>query len=1449
MCARAGATTHGEGGQSQQFSPKSLSEPAANRYEFVRELDEGSYGCVFACVQRPSGRLVAVKVCKHTEDPVVRRLLLREVGVLRSLPRHPCVVELLDAFRSRSSGRPHLVFECMERSAQQELEALDETRMCPVQLKLVAWQVVMGLAHCHRNNVVHRDLKPGNILLTGSGAACNAKLCDFGFARNTLSGRPDMQERLSSYVVTRWYRAPEILVGDKYGMASDVWALGCTLAELANGGLPLLPGTSSLDQLARIMRCCGPLPPCQALCLHANRRLAPLRKPPPRSRTVAERLPGVDPALVALVTSCLQTDPALRPAARRLLNHPYFADVPRLLRGSPLHRDLLAAAEELQQPTATVLAPQLAVPSAGVAGTRHAPSQQLRELQQWASQRRLLAVTATAAAEAAAAEMAGGPDGTAGARPVTTGAAAIAAPSALDVSSSALAPASSDEGAARFATEAEIPAGSATAAESAAAASAGARVPSAPPGVAARTRPFIAQAVSGGVHSLQPAATASPADAAAAEAKTAATAIASASPWTSAVTAAAAAAAAPAAAVAAVADTAPAATRATTAATAAAPALSATSHAGLAVAAERAAAAAPVPSAAVMNPYARLSGEPAWVGPSHSEGIMRLQPQTSTSVNAESVAVNALSAPLACRSGGSSSGDEAAAEPAEAASASKPEAAAAAGAQQPSVARIKASAASGYCGDGDGESDGADTDATAGGVADEEDVDTPTAAAPAAGHARNALRRRAAITGFLVESSFNGGSGSGSRARFGGTIPVFAAPASSLAPAAAAAAADAASVRPGSAATAAGLVCAAVRGSAAGTAAGGATAPSAAAGTPQSARSGGAGRTMATVSSAGAAADVANAAALATAAACGTQEPPVMPAGTCGTILCSTSSVLLAQLLDTNSPLSGSTAVPATSVVAAVGGGTAAEMAAASVMAAAAMVANTPLLLAPPSTPLRLLGAQGSAGHTSPGIAGSPFAPQQQDQALPEAAAVAAGAEQRMHMLAQYRSMCKRFASRSLCHVDCPPAAAEHTAVPGPEWSGGWCAAAAAPQATEQAVLLPAAALHGAGAHVAATVPRAGYAGRALSSSGVPAGAAPITTFGEQEQQRPPLTQQQLDVERPSPAGLPAAMREAFALQEQARRMRVQQQQQKPLGQTQQAQRAHRQQDTAGQPKEGEQADGYGWSFVSPTQAQAVPAAQHKQHLFSLQDSSRYYTAHSSAVPGHAAAGAAGGAAATAAAAAAAMRLPHERAPTPIWLDGGSISTTGGRSSCGVSNTAIAAVAAAAAATAAAAAPSGVGAGAATPDFAYSVPLTPSALGMLGADGDGAASGRAAISGGGGAVSGHEWAAVGTFADGLVTQAASGLPQDALEGEDEAQRSGPAGGARDPMAAADAGVNATKPAQQQHDGSAAAAAAVSGGGGQTPGAATRANKGRCLGDLVAAVLGGCFGGGRGAARP
>jgi serine/threonine protein kinase len=87
-----------------------------------------------------------------------------------------------------------------------------------------------------------------------------------------------------------WYRAPEVLLSDAYGPPADVWAMGCTLAELSTG-LPLLPGTSSLDQLARIMRCCGPLPPSLALVLAGNPGFSPLRGARPHGRSLAERMP------------------------------------------------------------------------------------------------------------------------------------------------------------------------------------------------------------------------------------------------------------------------------------------------------------------------------------------------------------------------------------------------------------------------------------------------------------------------------------------------------------------------------------------------------------------------------------------------------------------------------------------------------------------------------------------------------------------------------------------------------------------------------------------------------------------------------------------------------------------------------------------------------------------------------------------------------------------------------------------------------------------------------------------------------------------------------------------------------------------------------------------------------------------------------------------------------
>uniref|UniRef100_A0A2D4MH72 mitogen-activated protein kinase n=1 Tax=Micrurus spixii TaxID=129469 RepID=A0A2D4MH72_9SAUR len=117
-------------------------------------------------------------------------------------------------------------------------------------VKSITWQTLQAVNFCHKHNCIHRDVKPENILITKHFVI---KLCDFGFAR-ILTGPCDYY---TDYVATRWYRSPELLVGDtQYGPPVDVWAIGCVFAELLSG-IPLWPGKSDVDQLYLIRRTLG----------------------------------------------------------------------------------------------------------------------------------------------------------------------------------------------------------------------------------------------------------------------------------------------------------------------------------------------------------------------------------------------------------------------------------------------------------------------------------------------------------------------------------------------------------------------------------------------------------------------------------------------------------------------------------------------------------------------------------------------------------------------------------------------------------------------------------------------------------------------------------------------------------------------------------------------------------------------------------------------------------------------------------------------------------------------------------------------------------------------------------------------------------------------------------------------------------------------------------------
>ncbi|KAG2486566.1 hypothetical protein HYH03_014736 [Edaphochlamys debaryana] len=338
-------------------------------YAQLRPLGEGSFSVVYECLQLSTGRRVAVKRFKDEHvDPLTRRLALRELRVLRALPAHPNVVTLLDAFRS-SSGRLYMTFELLGASLVQEMHCHPRGRLPPSLLRCVAWQLLGALEHCHAHGVVHRDVKPANVLVdnvAGSAAgetAAVVKLCDFGLAR-WLPGREPLPSgegghvprsnrpgaAMTEYVVTRWYRAPELLVGNnQYDSAVDIWSFGCLMAELATGR-PLFYGASESDQLWHIVRCLGPLPYGSRALTSSSRQAGGLMKgadatsrPAAGSgggggtgpggggtaahgyRGLAQRLgSAAEPTLLQLVGLCLALDPAARPTAAQLRQLPYF---------------------------------------------------------------------------------------------------------------------------------------------------------------------------------------------------------------------------------------------------------------------------------------------------------------------------------------------------------------------------------------------------------------------------------------------------------------------------------------------------------------------------------------------------------------------------------------------------------------------------------------------------------------------------------------------------------------------------------------------------------------------------------------------------------------------------------------------------------------------------------------------------------------------------------------------------------------------------------------------------------------------------------------------------------------------------------------------------------------------------------------------------------------------
>lgn len=299
------------------IDPPSMAREGLQRYIRKEKIGEGSYGKVYKCEDTVTHEIVATKVISwNSKDDGVPASAIREVSLLKDL-RHPNVVQLLDVVADDS--RLYLVFEFLEK----DLKHLLDQRATPLvgaKLKHVMYQLLSGLHACHSRRIVHRDIKPGNILV--SRDEHTVKLADFGLGRAFCL-------QLATYtheVMTLLYRAPEILLGEHHYLPSvDVWSMGCVFAELALGRA-FFAGENEYTQLIAIFQIMGTpnekLWPGVTLLPHYN-----IQFPKWKPANLSVLLPTLDPMGMHLLSAMLTYQPSKRITAYQALLHPWFDDV------------------------------------------------------------------------------------------------------------------------------------------------------------------------------------------------------------------------------------------------------------------------------------------------------------------------------------------------------------------------------------------------------------------------------------------------------------------------------------------------------------------------------------------------------------------------------------------------------------------------------------------------------------------------------------------------------------------------------------------------------------------------------------------------------------------------------------------------------------------------------------------------------------------------------------------------------------------------------------------------------------------------------------------------------------------------------------------------------------------------------------------------------------------
>uniref|UniRef100_A0A8C3EJD8 cyclin-dependent kinase n=1 Tax=Corvus moneduloides TaxID=1196302 RepID=A0A8C3EJD8_CORMO len=294
----------------------SLSDIGFGKLETYVKLDklgEGTYATVFKGRSKLTENLVALKEIRLEHEEGAPCTAIREVSLLKNL-KHANIVTLHDIIHTERSLT--LVFEYLDNDLKQYLENCGNL-MSVHNVKIFMFQLLRGLAYCHGRKILHRDLKPQNLLINERG---ELKLADFGLAR----AKSVPTKTYSNEVVTLWYRPPDVLLGStEYSTPIDMWGVGCIHYEMVTGR-PMFPGSTVKEELHLIFRLLGTPTEDTWPGITSNEEFKAYNFTHYRAQPLINHAPRLDSEGIDLLTNLLLYRAKGRISAEAALQHPYF---------------------------------------------------------------------------------------------------------------------------------------------------------------------------------------------------------------------------------------------------------------------------------------------------------------------------------------------------------------------------------------------------------------------------------------------------------------------------------------------------------------------------------------------------------------------------------------------------------------------------------------------------------------------------------------------------------------------------------------------------------------------------------------------------------------------------------------------------------------------------------------------------------------------------------------------------------------------------------------------------------------------------------------------------------------------------------------------------------------------------------------------------------------------